>query len=131
MKTTPFFEEDYISIEYDAAGKWLYVDWKGYQTEISVRSGCQQMLEALRHFSCHCVLNDNTRVIGIWTPAAAWVGSEWLPQMIGNGLERFAWVYSSSILSQVSTDEALRHAPPYKGIRTFYNIELAKAWLKS
>jgi hypothetical protein len=56
------------------------VDWIGYQTEKSVIEGCEKML------------NDNTRVVGIWTPAAEWVGTNWLPRMEKAGLKQFTWV---------------------------------------
>ena len=127
----PYFEEDFISIEFDASHNWLYVDWKGYQIEGSVMAGCERMLEALIEYKCSKVLNDNTNVIGIWTPAAKWVGENWLPRMEKAGLKYFAWVYSPSALSQVSTNTAITHTSKKEIIHTFYSIDLAKEWLQS
>lgn len=126
-----FFSEDYISIDYSHANGWIFVDWKGYQTEKSVMTGCEKMLEAMEKFACSKVLNDNTNVLGIWTPAAAWVGSNWFPRMITSGLRQFAWVYSPSAFSRVSTDESLKHTPAPRPdiIRTFYRIDDAREWL--
>ncbi len=131
--TKPFFTEDYVSIEYMSASGWIYVDWKGYQTENSVKTGCEKMLESLSHFDCWKVLNDNTNVLGIWTPASAWVGSNWFPRMIQAGLTQFAWVYSPSAFSRVSTDVSLKHTPaPYTNlIQTFYDLDSAKQWLSA
>ncbi|HYH14802.1 MAG TPA: hypothetical protein VD794_06275 [Flavisolibacter sp.] len=123
-----FFFDDYITISLDS-NNWLYVDWIGYQTENSVMEGCEKMLEALKYYNVSKVLNDNTRVIGIWTPAAEWVGVNWLPRMETAGLKQFAWVYSSSRLSQVSTDEAIKSTPLPKLIQTFYDISEAQKWL--
>ncbi len=61
----PFFKEDYILIEYDSINKWISVDWKGYQTEISVKTGANKILEAVIEYQCAKVLNDNTNVVGI------------------------------------------------------------------
>ncbi|HZG26473.1 MAG TPA: hypothetical protein VEZ17_17920 [Chitinophagaceae bacterium] len=126
-----YFTESYISIELDKANNCLYVDWKGYQTEQSVMTGCEKMLEALLHFGLSKVLNDNTNVVGIWTPAAKWVGENWFPRMKSAGLQQFAWVYSPSRLSQISTDESLKTTPTPDIIQTFYTIEEARSWLNS
>jgi hypothetical protein len=127
----PFFEEDFITIEYNSLNNWLYADWKGYQTEGSVKLGCENILQALLQYKCTKVLNDNTNVLGIWTPAAKWVGAEWFPRMEKAGLKYFAWVYSPSKLSQVSTTEAIHHTPDKELVQTFYEIEAAKKWLLS
>ena len=123
-----FFSETYLTIEVQEKG-WIYADWIGYQTEQSVMDGCEKMLEALKKYKLGKVLNDNTRVVGIWTPAAKWVGEDWFPRMKGAGLEQFAWVYSPSRLSQVSTDESLKSTPVPEIIQTFYNPQEAQDWL--
>lgn len=123
-----FFNNDFLTIEYDP-NHWLYVDWIGYQTEKSIMEGCEKILEALQHYKVSNVLNDNTRIVGIWTPAAEWVGSNWIPRMSAAGLKKFAWVYSPSRLSQVSTDEAIKYVPFPSSIQTFCTINDAWKWL--
>lgn len=129
-KRQVLFSQDYITIEYDAASDWLHADWIGYQTEATVVEGCTQLLQALVHTGCGKVLNDNTHVLGIWTPAAQWVGAVWMPQMKAAGLKQFAWVYSPSALSQFSTNEAVRQSGHDAVIRTFLNGDEARKWLK-
>lgn len=124
-----FFSDSFISIELREAENFIYVDWKGYQTENSVMTGCEKMLEALQQFNLGKVLNDNTNVLGIWTPAAKWVGENWFPRMEKAGLRQFAWVYSPSRMSQVSTDVAIEATPVPQVIQTFYNIDEARRWL--
>lgn len=126
-----FFNEDYLSIEFDQKQGFIYSNWKGYQTESSVKNGCEKLLEALHYFHCFKILNDNTNVVGIWTPASPWVGKNWLPRMLDNGLKAFAWVYSPAMLSQVSTDEALKHAPSTEEVKTFRDIYSAIQWLNN
>jgi hypothetical protein len=123
--------EDFITIEYNEQFSWIYADWKGYQTEHSVKEGCEKMLEALKAFYCSKVLNDNTNVVGIWTPASAWVGANWLPRMKEAGLRYFAWVYSQSAMSRVSADESLRSTDVPDIVKTFDDIESARQWLIS
>lgn len=124
------FHNDFLTIKYDP-NHWLYVDWLGYQTERSIMEGCERILEALSNYKVSKVLNDNTRIVGIWTPAAEWVGANWLPRMEAAGLKKFAWVYSPSRLSQVSTDEAIKYTPLPSLIQTFDNITDAWQWLLS
>lgn len=125
-----FFYTDYITIELDH-NNWLYADWIGYQSEKTIMEGCEKMLEALIHYKVARILNDNTRVVGIWTPAAEWVGANWLPRMKAAGLEKLAWVYSPSRLSQVSTDEAIKRTPIPSLIQTFHQMNEAWQWLLS
>jgi len=125
-----FYFDDFLTIEADP-NQWLYVDWTGYQTEKSVKDGCEKMLEALLHYKFTKVLNDNTKVLGIWTPASEWVGSNWLPRMKEAGLKHFAWVYSPSIMSQVSTNEAIKKTPMPELVKTFFSQNEAREWLKN
>lgn len=124
------FEESFIQISYDAEEPWLYANWTGFQTVKSVKEGCEKMLQIMVEESCFKVLNDNTLVEGIWSGAAVWVGSEWFPRMSDAGLKCFAWVYSPSVFSQLSTDKALNHTKE-SFVRTFYSVEEAKTWLRS
>jgi hypothetical protein len=128
-----FFHEDYITIDYDIANHVIYANWKGYQTEGFIKKGCEKILEAMVQFKCSRILNDNTNVIGIWTPAAPWVAVEWFPRMVDRGLKHFAWINSPSILSQVSANEALKLMPSIKVkvIRTFDDVTSGMEWLKS
>ncbi|OLY95021.1 hypothetical protein SAMN05444008_105118 [Cnuella takakiae] len=126
-----FFSESFVTIENSEFRNCLYVNWIGYQTESSVMTGCEQMLKALQFYNLTKVLNDNTNVLGIWTPAAKWVGENWMPRMEGAGLRQFAWVYSPSRMSQTSTDVAILATPIPQIIKTFYSLEEAKQWLQT
>jgi hypothetical protein len=132
MALVELYAQDFIGISYDPASSILYVDWKGYQSEDSVKQGCREILACMVRHSCYLVLNDNTHVKGIWTFAAQWVGAEWFPKMKSAGLKKFAWIYSPSKLSQVSTDESLSYLPNSNiPIRTFYDMDEGLAWLNT
>jgi len=124
-----FFYDDFLTIEYNDQSDWIYSDWKGYQTESSVKDGCEKLYNAVKAFYCSKILNDNTNVIGIWTPASAWVGGTWLPRMKEAGLKYFAWVYSPSALSRLSTDESIRNTDVPDMVQTFEDIKSARRWL--
>lgn len=131
MDKEVLLKEKSIVIEYDPVNNWILVDWIGYQTVDSVKHGCEKMLEFLSQYRCQKVINDNTNVTGIWSGASAWVGSDWLPRMSKAGLKQFAWVYSPSAFSRLSTDESLRNLNQKEIARTFNDMEAAREWLKS
>lgn len=132
MALVEIYAQDFIRISYDPATSILYADWKGYQSEDSVKQGCREILASMVRHGCYLVLNDNTHVKGIWTFATQWVGAEWLPKMKSAGLKKFAWIYSPYKLSQVSTDESLSYLPGSNiPIRTFHDLNEGLAWLNT
>lgn len=125
------YRESNILIEYNHADDWLYVNWRGYQNYDSVVAGCEMILNFLQDRQCTKVLNDNTNVEGIWSGASRWVGQDWMPRMQAAGLQCFAWVYSPSTFSRLSTDKTLKHTEDLSFIRTFEDIEAASDWLRT
>lgn len=124
-------KEKSIVLEYDPENQWILADWIGYQTVDSVKHGCEKMLEFLVQKKCGKVLNDNTHVTGIWSGASAWVGSDWLPRMSKAGLRQFAWVYSPSAFSRLSTNESLRNLDQKEIAKTFDDKDSAMEWLRN
>ncbi|QNF31675.1 hypothetical protein HUW51_02645 [Adhaeribacter swui] len=120
-----------IEIFYDLENNWLYVNWIGFQTTQSVKDGCGKILEYMVSEACTKILNDNTLVEGMWSGAAKWGADVWFPALRGHGLQAFAWIYSPSMLSRLSTDKTLTHAHQPNYIRTFDDPEEATAWLRS
>ncbi len=124
------FADDTIAISYDYLNQWIYVDWRGEQNHQTVKEGCERMLEYLKSELCHKVLNDNTNVRGSWSDASEWVALDWFPRMANAGLKYFAWVYSPSTFSQLSTNKTLNLNKSVIAV-TFQNIDTARKWLQS
>jgi hypothetical protein len=121
-----------LDIEFDVQGKFIYANWKGFQSVENVKSGAEKMLQILKEKKITKVLNDNRLVTGPWQGAAEWAAKEWFPQMFAAGLTRFAWVQSASVFSQLSADKTLSETDTSKKnetIRTFDNLELARKWV--
>lgn len=135
-KKEVLFNNTSLTIEYDSQNNFLYANWKGYQTEESIKSGCGKMLQFLKEKRCTKVLNDNTLVKGTWSSSATWGASVWFPQMASAGLKYFAWVYSPDVFGKFSTDATLKQmndkdSKDWIGFngRTFKSIEEAARWL--
>lgn len=127
------FADKHLQIYYNPQEAWLYVKWVGLQTTTSVMAGCEKTLEYLKAHKCAKVLNDNALADGIWSGAARWVANNWFPRMRAAGLERFAWIYSPSALSQLSTDKTLSllEQDYQVNIKTFYGLPTARQWLRA
>jgi hypothetical protein len=123
------FGNVYLSIEYDAAGRWVYNEWIGTQTYVGIVAGADACLLPLREHSCAYLLNDNRRVIGPWDHAVDWVVSNWAPRAIAQGLTHFANVVSPEALAASSAHSMLLGLHGQLSMRMFGDIEEAKAWL--
>lgn len=130
-RTELLYRDNTIAIEFDPLEEWIYVNWRGYQNYESVVAGCEKMLELMQEKACYRILNDNTYVEGQWSAAAKWGANVWLPAMFAAGLTYFAWIYSPSTLSRLSTDKTLKLADFPDGIKVFDDIIQAKDWLRS
>ncbi|RNI26130.1 hypothetical protein [Rufibacter latericius] len=131
MSNEQIFKDTFISIEYNQEQNYLLANWTGFQTKQSVQEGCERILDSMGQFNCYKVLNDNTNVQGIWSSAAEWVGADWFPRMRQAGMVSFAWVYSPSMFSRLSTDKSLRFTYDTTGIELFDQVEDAAQWLAS
>lgn len=133
MVTKRLYATAELDIDLDLKNKCLYANWKGFQLIESIKKGCEHMLELLKQHDCTSVLNDNTNVTGVWSGASEWVAVDWFPRMKAAGLKKFAWVYSPSYFSRLSTDKTLSATPEEivkeNIIGVFSDIEKAREWL--
>lgn len=125
------FRETYIVIELNHLENFIYVNWRGFVNYDTVTAGCEMILQCMEEHQCYKILNDNTNVEGMWAGASKWVGQEWMPRMGAAGMQCFAWVYSSSTLSRLSTDKSLKYVRDFECISTFENVEDAQEWLRA
>jgi hypothetical protein len=129
MSNQVLFSDTYLTLYYHESLDCIYADWIGFQNLQTVQDGCERLLEAMVEKGCTKVLNDNTHVEGIWSSAAEWVGVDWFPRIRQAGMKCFAWVYSPSAFSRLSTDKCLRFTNDMDGIRIFDQRDEAEAWL--
>ncbi|MDQ2794039.1 MAG: hypothetical protein M3Y12_08530 [Bacteroidota bacterium] len=133
MKTTltNSFDKIFLTIEFDAANRWIYNNWMGVLPTEKVIQGCQATIDFLRENRCAHMLNDNREVIGSWNSANEWIAANWMPQVLKLGLKRFAHIVSPSIFGQASAEEMVTRVGNQLEIRLFKDVELAKQWLRN
>ena len=132
MKTTltNSFDKVFLTIEFDAANRWIYNNWTGVLPTERVIEGCQATIDFLRENRCAHMLNDNREVIGSWNSANDWIAANWVPQVLALGLKRFAHIVSPGIFGQASAEEMVTRVGTQLEIRLFKDFELAQAWLR-
>lgn len=129
-QTDTFYQDSFITVSYNAQHERMDVDWTGFQDFDSVKRGGAIMLEMLTKNACHKVLNDNTNVLGSWSEAADWAGTEWFPMMEKAGLKYFAWIYSPSMFSRLAAKKSVDIAMGSVVTQFFTETTVAAEWLE-
>lgn len=96
-----------LSISYDPANEWLYVEWKGSHDELSAYTGGELVLHYLQARACSKMLNDNSLVTSDWEKGAEWVGGEFYKQLAEQGIRFVAWVAPPHWAARKSMETAM------------------------
>ncbi|GAA4028174.1 hypothetical protein GCM10022409_10300 [Hymenobacter glaciei] len=120
-----------LTISYDYTDEWLYLDWHGSLDDDTVMAGALKVLELLQQERCTKVLNDNTRITGLWADAAKWGSDVFFPMLYDAGCRYFSWVYSPERYSQLSAELAVEQTAAGIIIMTFRDLNPAAEWLRS
>jgi hypothetical protein len=124
-----YYQGSFINIRYQPDGRYMDVDWLGYQNYESVVKGCEIMLDLMARNNCNWVLNDNTHVKGNWSEAADWGAEVWFPAMAEAGLKKFAWIYSPSTFSRIAANKSLPSEYDAVQVAFFDSKATALQWL--
>ena len=141
-----------LSIAYDHCKDWIFLEWRGFHDEDSVRAGCLLLLHYVQLKKCTKVLTTDTlssskaSVVdewlldapgsNSWESAASWLGSEFYRQLADAGLKYLAWVNSSSPVNRraanaaLAASEALQPKENRLLIITFDDVASAYEWLQ-
>jgi hypothetical protein len=123
------FGKVYMTIEYDAANKWVYNNWIGYQTHPGIITGANACLQPLQEYACAFLLNDNRQIIGPWDHAVEWIVADWAPRAIAQGLTHFAHVVSAESLAALSAESMHIGIGGRLQMRVFGDMTEARSWL--
>jgi hypothetical protein len=125
------FGKVYLTIAYDAANRWVYNNWVGYQTLAGIMSGADACLHPLREQACAYLLNDNRQVIGPWDHAVEWIVTDWAPRAIAQGLTHFANVVSPESMAALSAESMRLGLEGQLQMRMFGDFDEAQTWLRT
>jgi hypothetical protein len=124
------FSESYLDIWHDEAHGRLHLDWKGTQTQKSIRTGAESLLVFMTGLHAYKILNDNTNAVGSWMDSVPWVVFNFLPRAKKAGMQRVAHVYGRDRLARLSAEASkLLFDPAASNIRLFNSLRDARIWL--
>jgi hypothetical protein len=130
MELQQIHSRDFVEVSVDLTNHWLYAEWNSYQSDASVNEGCELILDALQRYQLTKVLNDNRRVLGIWTGVAEWLAYDWFPRMRTAGMQKFALIQSPARFSQLSANTAMcLFDPEGCDVAGFHSVGAAMTWL--
>ncbi|OWP64200.1 hypothetical protein CDA63_05625 [Hymenobacter amundsenii] len=124
-------ESPNLTISFSYLDDWLYLDWHGNLDDDKAMAGALKLLELLPQERCAKVLNDNTRVTGLWADAAKWGSDVFFPQLYAVGCRYFSWVHSPERYSQLSAELAVQQTAAGITFMAFNDLSMAAAWLRS
>ncbi|GAB3244514.1 hypothetical protein GCM10027346_42180 [Hymenobacter seoulensis] len=119
----------YLTIETDPVNRWVAVDWKGYLTADSIKTGAKAYTDALAAAGFSCVLNDTRSVRGPWDHSMDWVINEWAPNAAAAGLTHFALISTPETLADGSAAAFYAQLTAFQA-EVFDNLDDAQAWLR-
>jgi hypothetical protein len=120
----------YLNIDYDAAGDWVYCQWRGRQSYISVVAGAEAALLPLSENACAYMLSDNREVVGAWDHGMEWLLTEWVTHAAEQGLTHLAHVLSPEAMAAHSAETMCRGLKSRVRMRLFTTLLEAEAWLR-
>jgi hypothetical protein len=129
MKNEVLFSSKHLDVEYNPEYKYLYANWKGFQTFETIKQGGEKILELLQTKGARKLLNDNTSVSGPFTnESQEWAAKNWFPRMMKAGLTHFAWIFSSNVFAVLSAEKTLT-AFESKTSKAFEDFKAAQQWI--
>jgi hypothetical protein len=121
------FQETFLDILCDEDIPCLHMNWKEYQSDSTIKEGCERLLQLMSEHKIYKILNDNTNALGIWTGVTKWLVFDFRPRAIKAGFICCAHVYGPSRLSQISAEAAQILLGPFTdNIKGFKSIHEAK-----
>jgi hypothetical protein len=118
-----------LTVHYDACNDWLFLDWEGELTLPLVQEACVALGSCVLVRPYPRVLNSNEQVTGVSWSIAPWLITDLLPHLALAGVERVAWVYSSSVRGQHMVQTILGWLPGSR-LEAFGDTAEAVAWLQ-
>ena len=122
-------ETSNVSIYYDHANQWLFLDWRGDITLALAQDSCLAVAQRFLATSHTRVINSNTGVTSMDHDVPAWLAREFLPYLRLAGIKHVAWVYSPNLRVKCYTDAAL-YTLDAPVVNLFDDVESAFTWLR-
>ena len=124
-------QESYFSIIHNQEENWLFVQWKGDQTEETLLRGSEHMLTWVKKTGSTKLINDSSNFTQTWPNLINWWAENYAPRLQEAGLEYFAWIYGDKNIIKPTADAILQKEKSDILVMVFDNLKTAETWLRS
>ena len=129
MQLHPLFTLSQVTVSFDAANDWLYVEWAGELTLPVVKRACVELAHCLLERPYPRVLNCNAQVTDVSLEVGAWLACHFMPHLRLAGIRQLAWI-SSPTLPGLNMMHTVLNWLPKLEVVTFTDLEAAVYWLQ-
>jgi hypothetical protein len=119
----------HVSIHYDQANDWLFVDWQGHLDLPAVALASLELIRIFLQRPYRRMLISHALVTSISWDVPAWLAHEALPYFPLAGVEKLAWMSGRSARMQDAVQEITNRLPSLP-IAMFDDLEMAVGWLQ-
>jgi hypothetical protein len=117
-----------LTVSYDTATNWLYVQWQGLHDKESVRVCSEHIFACLTTHPCQKMLSDHSLLLGNWQAAIPSVVQHNFERLTAHGVGYVAWVHSLEYGDLVAMERVVRDiSQPLVGL--FDEVASAYDWL--
>ncbi len=130
----PYFQTDYITVDWDEADKWVIAEWRGYTGggQNKVQSGANKILDLLIQKKAYKILTDSTKLHVLDQADQQWFAEIWLPKAVEAGLRYTSNVLPKSVIAKLALEQVEKKLGGFDLERaTFPTLEEAKEWLRT
>lgn len=124
-----YFENDFVSIEYNADYTFIVLKWKTTPSSSDFRQGLHILLLAMQHFKTGKVVVDATLLGVLSSEDQEWSNTSWTNKAVRAGYSHQATVIPNNVFMKMPQQETLCHI----GILTFSvfdSLEEAIRWME-
>ena len=129
MNLQPLCTSVHVSVYFDTANNWLFIDWHGDLTLAKVQLACLELAHCYLSHSYPRVLNSNAQVLSITPDVSDWLVSTFMPALDMAGVQQMAWVFPPQLRDRNSVLDTFTRFP-HMAISLFDDVEDAVSWLQ-
>lgn len=129
MSMRVYFDNDFVSIEYNADYTFIVLKWKVSPSSDDFRQGLHTLLLAMQHYGTGRVVVDATRLGSLSPEDREWSATSWANKAVRAGYSHQATVVSKATFSKMKRSEMFRTI----GILTFAvfdSVKKASTWME-
>ncbi|MFC5272081.1 hypothetical protein [Adhaeribacter terreus] len=121
--------KDYLEIFMSTEGNFLKLVWSGLPSKEKVMEGSEQLLKYVEQYKISKLINDVSKVEGLFTESVEWIITNFAPRLNASGVHNIAWIYSEDSISRFSADSVLSRSITDTIAIVFDNLENAERWI--